>query len=111
MVDLILSSTLRMRKRKRNILSLFFLLRRMVVVSSSSLLEKEATSQSELRHYEPAWLVLKASKEVNLKVAPHMVARVRKAIIKEKDKDRVFKFSQREAGKPRLLLRSSYSSK
>jgi len=40
-----------------------------------------------------------------------MVARVRKAIIKEKDKDRVFKFSQREAGKPRLLLRSSYSSK
>ena len=81
----------------------------MIVVSNSAL--SSLVTSTELRQYEPAWLALRVTKEVKLKVAPHMVARVKKAIIKEKDMDRVFKFSQREAGKPRLFFRSSYDSK
>ena len=62
------------------------------------------------RTYFPVWKVLKERREVVLRVAPHLVARVKKAVIKEKDMDLAFKFSQAEIGKRKLFLRSSYSS-
>lgn len=62
------------------------------------------------RHYLPAWNAVKAKGEAQLKVPPHAVARVRKAVIKEKDKDIAYKLSLQEAGQKRKLLRTSYNS-
>lgn len=62
------------------------------------------------RVYEPAWLALKERREVILRVAPHLVVRVRKAVIKEKDMDLPFKFLQDEEGSRKLYMRSIYSA-
>lgn len=64
-----------------------------------------------LRIYYPAWLELRKRREVTLRVAPHLVARVRKAVIKEKDMDTSYKFQNEGMGKRKLYMRTSYNSK
>jgi hypothetical protein len=63
-----------------------------------------------VRDYAPAWLELKKHNTVKLKVAPHLLSRVKKAIIKEKDMDTTYKVQQEVQGKPKMLLRSNYNS-
>lgn len=43
------------------------------------------------RTYAPAWKACKLNGSVRLKVAPHLMKRVRRAIIKEKDEDQATK--------------------
>lgn len=43
------------------------------------------------RTYQPVWETLKIKRHITLKVAPHLVSRVKKAVFKEKDIDIVFK--------------------
>lgn len=62
------------------------------------------------RTYYPAWLRLRERREVTLRVAPHLVDRVKKAVIKEKDMDISFKFSHEGVGKRKLYMRSKYNS-
>ncbi len=50
----------------------------------------------ELRLYERPWIILKQKHSVVLKVAPHNLAKVKKAIIKEKDSDVVYKLEHEE---------------
>lgn len=63
------------------------------------------------RLYAAAWLILKEKKAVSLRVAPHLVRTVRKAVRKEKNLDVAFKFLQSEKGARKLVVVSSYNSK
>lgn len=44
-----------------------------------------------MRKYQAAWEKLKKTKHLSLRVPPQLVRQVKKAIIKEKDQDTVFK--------------------
>lgn len=68
-------------------------------------------SKQKSRTYTPAWLLLREKKAVSLKVAPHLVRTVRKAVRKEKNIDVEFKFLQSESGARKLVVVSSYDSK
>lgn len=63
------------------------------------------------RQYYPAWQAVRERNSVKLKVAPHRVARVRKAVIKEKDMDLGYKMQRDIAGQKPVSLRSSYDVK
>lgn len=63
------------------------------------------------RAYTTAWLLLREKRAVSLKVAPHLVRTVRKAVRKEKNMDVEFKFLQSESGARQLVVVSSYDSK
>lgn len=43
------------------------------------------------RTYAPAWEACKATGFVRLRVAPHHLRKVKRALIKEKDEDKVYK--------------------
>lgn len=60
------------------------------------------------RFYAPAWLLLKKNGSVVLKVAPHQVARVKKAVTKEKDQDTAYKLELDLLHKRKQLLRTHY---
>lgn len=62
-----------------------------------------------LRTYEPAWNILKAKGTVKLKVAPHLLARVKKAVIKEKDEDKVFLIELDIRGEKAKRLKIKYN--
>lgn len=63
------------------------------------------------RKYEPAWLLLKQRRVVTLRVAPHLVARVKKAVIKEKDMDITYKVESEAVGRKRQRLVIKYDAK
>ena len=69
------------------------------------------TATAISRTYYPAWEVLREQRAVTLRVAPHLVSRVKKAIIKEKDMDTAFKFSQEGVGKRKLYMKTLYNSR
>ena len=52
-----------------------------------------------LRKYEPIWKELKLSGKAALTAKPQLHARIKKAVIKEKDNDLAFKLSASEGGK------------
>lgn len=64
-----------------------------------------AKAKSGIRQYEPVWIKLKEKKQVKLRVAPHLMRRVKKAVIKEKDIDVAYKV-QMEA--TTLVLKFKY---
>lgn len=47
--------------------------------------------RKEVREYEPIWTLIKSRKRVKITCAPDVMARVKKAVIKEKDIDKEFK--------------------
>lgn len=63
------------------------------------------------RQYEPAWKELKEKGKVTLKVAPHLVVRVKKAVIKEKDSDAVWRLQLDAKGAIRKRITSKYDKK
>lgn len=68
------------------------------------MLLKEPPPAEECREYFPAWQRVRDTGSVRLKVAPHLVARVRKAVIKEKYNDLSFKV-QHEYSRHRMIIR------
>lgn len=62
------------------------------------------------RDYNPIWVKLKQEQTVLLKVAPHNFPTVKKAVIKEKDLDTLFKMQSYDSSRGILELRSSYNS-
>lgn len=73
------------------------------------MLEPGRVAQPAARLYYPAWQQLRTNKVVVLKVAPHNVARVRKAVRKEKDMDLGFKLECQEVSNC-LQVESKYDS-
>jgi hypothetical protein len=58
--------------------------------------------------YNPIWVKLKKEHTVSLKVAPHHVATVKKAVTKEKYIDLGYKFQGHENPCEAMKLQSSY---
>lgn len=52
----------------------------------------QPAEETKEREYHPIWVRLKAREKVTLRVKPHLYQRVKKAIIKEKDMDILFKY-------------------
>jgi len=52
-----------------------------------------------LRKYEPIWIEVKSSGKAALTADPRLHARIKKAVIKEKDNDLGFKLTASEEGK------------
>ncbi len=63
------------------------------------------------RKYYQVWELLKKKEAVTLRVAPHLVARVKKAVIKEKDIDTEYKIERDLARKKQMRITSSYDMK
>ena len=51
-----------------------------------------------MRKYEPIWIELKKNKVAAIKATPQLHSRIRKAVIKEKDKDVGFKLTEADKG-------------
>lgn len=68
------------------------------------------TKQAQVRKYQPVWERIKAREVVTLEVLPALVARVKKAVIKEKDMDLGFKVLNDHA-KFRLIVDYSMEKK
>lgn len=52
-----------------------------------------------MRHYEPIWLAIKKDFKASLKADPKLHARIKKAVMKEKNKDEGFRLLASEQGK------------
>jgi hypothetical protein len=59
--------------------------------------------------YDPVWFNLKRDKTVKLRVPLQFVDRVKKAIIKRKEKDKVFKFETQD-NPPRIVTVYNHST-
>lgn len=61
------------------------------------------------RAYYPIWIIAKTEKVVDIKVAPHLVSRLKKAIGKEKDMDLVYRMMLEITGRKKERLRYVYN--